>query len=278
MQGRAGQFGGRWRIVAAAAIGAAALTTADAGAATDRRLQIEAAAGAWDIVLEDSTRRCRITLRPEGTAGAHVLAMPAGCRRALPILVDAQGWRAEDQMRLALVARDGASLLDFAPDAQGRFLARGPEGEAYTITPADPTHRARMTQSAPPFMQQTPGFQTVQPRPVAPAAAAAPAAPVNPATLPGRYAVLREDGRDTGCMITLEDKAKGPKGSTKAFLAPACRDQGIVIFDPAGWHLDKGRLMLFARKGHFTLFDRQPDGAWLKDPKQGGKPLGLRRI
>ena len=87
-------------------------------------------------------------------------------------------------------------------------------------------------------------------------------APPRPADVAGRYAVLREAGRDTGCMVTLD-------ASSEAFLAPACRDQGIVIFDPVGWRIIGGRLTLTARKGHTTQLDLQPDGTWLKDAQQG---------
>lgn len=86
----------------------------------------------------------------------------------------------------------------------------------------------------------------------------------------GRYAPLRDGGRDTGCMITLE-----PGG--RAQLAPACRDQGLVIFDPVRWALEQGKLSLTARKGHKAHFDRQTDGIWQRDPKEG-KALALRPI
>lgn len=100
--------------------------------------------------------------------------------------------------------------------------------------------------------------------------AAAPAPAATRGAPAGRYAPLRDGGRDTGCMITLE-----PAG--RAQLAPACRDQGLVIFDPVHWRLEQGRLALTARKGHKALFDRQADGSWLRDPKEG-KPLALRPI
>jgi hypothetical protein len=86
----------------------------------------------------------------------------------------------------------------------------------------------------------------------------------------GRYAPLRDGGKDTGCMITLE-------AAGRAQLAPACRDQGLVIFDPTHWKLEQGRLALTARKGHKAYFERQPDGMWLRDPKEG-KALSLRPI
>ena len=57
--------------------------------------------------------------------------------------------------------------------------------------------------------------------------------PTNAADVIGRYAVLRS-GKDTGCMLTLS--------AGSALLAPACRDNGIVIFDPKGWSLSQRRL------------------------------------
>jgi hypothetical protein len=99
--------------------------------------------------------------------------------------------------------------------------------------------------------------------------------PPRPSDIPGRYAVLREGGKDTGCMVTLDSTA-GHQGN-RAMLAPACRDQGIVVFDPIGWQIIKGQLVLFARKGHSTHLDPQSNGTFMKDTKEG-KPLGLKKL
>ena len=107
---------------------------------------------------------------------------------------------------------------------------------------------------------------------------AAPASTARPNDVAGRYIILREGGRDVGCMLTLDDKARASNGDLKAQLAPACRDQGIVIFDPVAWRVERGRLVLTARKGHAATFDKQADGAWWKDPAEGGKPLGVKKI
>jgi hypothetical protein len=96
------------------------------------------------------------------------------------------------------------------------------------------------------------------------------------ADVAGRYAILRGGGKDTGCLLTLDDKTRGPHGSFKAILAPGCSDQGILIFDPVGWEIAGGHLALIARKGHKTHLDKQPDGSWSKDPKEG-QPLGLMK-
>ena len=36
----------------------------------------------------------------------------------------------------------------------------------------------------------------------------------------------------------------------KAQLAPACRDNGIVVFDPMNWRSEEGKIVLTALKGH----------------------------
>ena len=108
--------------------------------------------------------------------------------------------------------------------------------------------------------------------------AAAAGSTARPNDVAGRYIILREGGKDVGCMLTLDDKARAANGDLKAQLAPACRDQGIVIFDPVAWRVERGRLVLTARKGHAAAFDRQADGAWWKDPAEGGKPLGVKKI
>lgn len=93
----------------------------------------------------------------------------------------------------------------------------------------------------------------------------------------GRYAVLREDNKDTLCMVTLFATPRG-RGYHRAQLAPACRDNGIVIFDPVAWTIDRqGHLSLQARKGHKMLLERDADGVWRRT-EQKARPLGLSLI
>ena len=94
--------------------------------------------------------------------------------------------------------------------------------------------------------------------------------------LAGRYAIMRDKTHDTGCMLTLDDKTR-VKGGARAALAPACRDQGIVVFDPTGWQVVNGRLVLTAKAGHITHLDKQDDGTWLKDASEG-KSLSLKKL
>ena len=219
-------------------------------------------AGVWQMTLDDTNRACRMVLRDDQTADAQsrtlarTLAMPAGCRRALPILMDVTAWRQSDD-GLAFLDQSGEPVLRFAAAGQRGYLARGPEGETYAL---------KTDGEAPVQMAQANGA-----KPRAPAAAA-PAVRVS--EVAGRYAVLRDEGRDTGCMLTLFETARG-RGTYRALLAPACRDQGIVIFDPQAWTIDRGKLSLTARKGHKLLLEPAGEGLWWFKDKRN---LGLRKI
>ena len=266
-----------------------ALSAPFAAAAAIDLPDAKAALGAWDMSLNDTNRKCRVILREDPAGLAQTIAMPAGCRRAMPILMDVGGWTTAARDRLGMVDRAGKPVLAFAPAADRDVLvATGPEGETYELAPAVRVAQATgatnpagfQTLTPPPTALKPPTaqpVQTAQPIQTAQsgAGAASVGASVRPGDIAGRYAVLRE-GKDTHCMVTLDDKARGLKGN-KAQLAPACRDQGVVIFDPAGWSLAVNRLVLTARKGHQTHFDRQPDGVWVKDPKEG-KNLGLKKL
>ena len=86
---------------------------------------------------------------------------------------------------------------------------------------------------------------------------------------PGRYALLREENKDSGCLVNLQQ-------SGRAQLGPGCMDQGLVVFDPVGWSAGRNSLILRARKGHRVTFMYRPDGTWLRDPPDK-RPLALRK-
>lgn len=129
-----------------------------------------------------------------------------------------------------------------------------------------------------------PGFEAIAPAPQAtpsPApAAVAPAksgavVPPKAGAIAGRYALVRPDGPERGCILTLGD-AKSGKAGFDVSLSPKCKDQGLQIFDPAGWRIVKGQLVLVARKGHNARFNQQADGSWARDDES--RPLTLKRL
>lgn len=249
-------------LVLAAASIAALLAPGPAGAAglgvTTRSV------GAWDLKLDDGSRQCRVNLRSSPAAQGYEIAMPAGCRRAFPILSAVATWMDGGEDKLQFGDEAGQPVLSFQPASGGALTGTSPEGQIYRLEPVG-QHRVTILKTAAKAGSKA-------------AAKPAPKLPLpSVAEMAGRYSVLREKGKDTGCMVTFDDKAHGPKGSFKANLAPACRDQGIVIFDPVGWQLQGGRLVLTARKGHTTKLDLQENGSWTKDATEG-KSLSLKKM
>lgn len=227
-------------------------------------------AGVWDLSSQGTNSKCRIALRAgQSNTGRQQITIPLACLKAFPDLAPVAAWGLTGEGHLDLFDSAGQIVLDFTPLDSTAFNASGPQGEVY---------RLAVMQSAP----QKKELSAKQDSAGSPHLAAAnakkeaPPAAIAAADAAGRYSILREGGKDTGCMLTLDNQAKGPSGK-RASLAPGCRDQGIVIFDPAGWQIVNGRLLLTARKGHKTNLDAQPDGTWKKDPKEG-KSLILKKL
>ncbi|MFT4095738.1 MAG: AprI/Inh family metalloprotease inhibitor [Rhodoblastus sp.] len=227
---------------------ALAIVAASPAFALDAKSE-QGATGVWRL-SQGAGRECTIQLRSEAHAGGHALGMPPGCRHAMPGLAKVAGWKLPAPDRIELLDKGGAAVLAFASD-NGELSAKGPKGEFYALTAANEARKPAQHREA----------QTAAPR--------GPSVPA--AEMPGRYSVLREGNKDTGCMLTLQ-----PGG--RAQLAPACRDNGIAVFDPVAWSYAGGKLMLRARKGHHANFEYEQDQSWQKDPKEGGKKLGFRKM
>ena len=172
----------------------------------------------------------------------------------MPAVAQVAAWKLATPTRIELLSQNGVAILSFSAQKTG-LTATGPGGEAYVLMAANDVAQGAV-------------------RPAAAPTQAGP--PVRAADIPGRYAVLRDGTKDTGCMLTLETSPRGT--GSRAQLAPACRDNGIVIFDPQSWSYVGGKLRLTARKGHSAAFEHMVDGTWQKDPKEGGKPLGFRKM
>ena len=244
------------------------LTGAALAATTAAARQPGDLAGVWALTFDKTGANCRVVLQAaRSDRGDYFLGMPSACRHAMPGVAGVGRWSVPDDGHVVLSDPGGTPLLTLAAE-NDRFVLAGPVG-TYALTPAGSGLSVAAAPPAPELIQvasrQSAGQGAGQ------GAADAPAA----GDLAGRYAVLREK-RDTGCMVTL-DKSR-TKGGDRAQLAPGCRDQGIVVFDPSAWQVVHGDLVLTARAGHKTKLEKQDDGVWAKDPKEGGKPLGLKKL
>jgi hypothetical protein len=253
----------RWRHGWRCLIIAGSILAGSAVRAAMPSARVQDPAGVWDLSIGDTNSKCRIAL-PAGQSntGRQQITIPFACVKVLPVRSPVDAWALTGDGHLDLT---GQAVLDFTAADAAAFIASGAQSEVYQLA---------SLQGAP----QKNNLVVNQG-----GAGAAPAVvatkqdvPAAAADMAGRYSILRDGGKDTGCMLTLDKQAKA-SGGQKASLAPGCRDQGIVIFDPVGWQIVNGRLVLTARKGHKTHLDVQPDGTWKKDPKEG-KSLTLKKM
>jgi hypothetical protein len=257
-------------FVLAVMIGGAATGRADAAAAESQ--STEALVGTWELRVDNAASACRVLLRPDKSdRGDYGLGMPAACRYSMRDLARIERWAMPDANHLALMDPTGTPILVLATASDGFSAAFG--DRVYTlreIATRNGSPAAFSTLEAP----ASAGFAPIIH--VSKRARAATSADTTPSDLGGRYAIMREK-RDTGCMLTLDDKSR-VRGGERAQLAPGCRDQGIVIFDPTAWQVVNGELVLTARAGHTARFQKVGEGSWRKDTKDGGKPLGLKKL
>ena len=226
--------------------------------------------GQWDMVQDGGTRPCRITLSSgRSDTGDYFASVPGPCRRIIPVLARVGRWALSDPTHIVLNDPAGDVLLTLAAEGDG-FAARLPDGPSYRLSYVPAVGRSVTGSNAVPDASPAPAAK------IEFAATKKAAPPERMSDLAGRYAVMRDKTHDTGCMLTLDDKTRVKSGA-RASLAPACRDQGIVVFDPSAWQMVNGRLVLTAKAGHMTHLDKQDDGSWLKDASEG-KSLSLKKL
>jgi hypothetical protein len=223
--------------------------------------------GAWDLEMVGAARKCTVTFGAEPSAQGRQLRFPAICRRALPILTEAQAWTSTASGVPGISDAAGKALVVFESGTpESGFAGKGLDGKSYRLDPkGHPRAQRRPQQSAAEIAA------TAAQRPTAVDPARAPA----PDTLPGRYSVMRQANREA-CKISLNAGPANATGRAPAALEASCQETGLLIFDPAGWRYAAGRLTLFARKGHSVdlVFE---NGQWRKDPAVGA-PLLLRKL
>ncbi|KRE09792.1 hypothetical protein ASE63_04525 [Bosea sp. Root381] len=220
--------------------------------------------GAWDLEQPGASRACTVTFSVEPAVTGHRLRFPATCRRALPILNDAMDWGTGPNGRPRLFDPRGQVVIDFRDGTAERgFTGTGTDGKAYELNAKNHPRAARRPVQSPAELAATAAQRRTAVDP-----ALAPAAE----TLPGRYAMMRQSGREA-CLLMLGASAAG---NAPARFEGSCQDTGLTIFDPVGWRYAAGRLALVARRGHSIelVFE---DGQWRKDPAVGA-PLLLRKL
>jgi hypothetical protein len=222
--------------------------------------------GAWDIEKLGASRKCTLTFGAEAAGEGRQVRFPATCRRALPLLDDVVAWDVSPAGAPRLLDAAGKALVSFDEKADPGRRGKGGDGSQYGLDP-----KGYVRAAARPAPSRAELAATAAARPTAVDPATAPAA----ASVPGRYAVMRQAGRDI-CKLVLSTAPSANAGASGASFDGLCPDTGLTIFSPVAWRYEAGRLELIARKGHKVelVFE---GGQWRKDPAVGA-PLMLKKL
>lgn len=247
-----------------------------------------ALAGSWELANPKASRSCRLTLGSDPVPGGRQIGAPPACRIAVPLLVQVSAWTINDDKSISLVDGAGKSVIDFrTAGGPGHFAAKAGT-ETYVLTPLVGPKDADRTGSIAAALSgkdgktapsSAPAGQKVAagaaPAATPAAAAAAEPAPLRADALVGLYGVAREKNKPI-CSLDLAATPLKKGGLYAAKLSGGCIDPGLKVFDPIGWRVDKGHLVLVARKGHEQGFAQGADGVFSKDPPSGAQ-LFLRK-
>lgn len=221
--------------------------------------------GAWDIEKLGASRECTVTFGAEAAGQGRQLRFPATCRRALPILTGVVAWDVADGSP-RLLDGHGKAVIIFSDKADPGRRGKGSDGAQYGL---DPSGYVRAQQRPAPSQAELAATAAARPTAVDPATAPA------VASVPGRYAVMRQAGREV-CKLALSTNPSANAGAFVTSFDGLCPDTGLTIFSPVAWRYEAGRLELIARKGHKVelIFE---GGQWRKDPAVGA-PLMLKKL
>lgn len=221
--------------------------------------------GTWDLEKLGAARECTVTFGTEAAGQGRQVRFPATCRRALPILTGVVAWDVADGAP-RLLDGHGKPVIVFSEKADPGRRGKGSDGADYGL---DPSGYVRAQQRPAPSRAELAATAAARPTAVDPASAPA------PGTVPGRYTVMRQAGRDI-CKLVLSTNPSANAGASVASFDGLCPDTGLTIFSPVAWRYEAGRLELIARKGHKIelVFE---GGQWRKDPAVGA-PLMLKKL
>jgi hypothetical protein len=221
-------------------------------------------AGQWDLAVPKNNLKCRIQLNITGKVPKASVGMPAPCRKSMGAMGNAQAWGLTPKGTLRMLGSKGETIAEFARADAGVLNA--------SIGSNDFTMEA--VSGRYPSPERIASVDAAVSRLTTPQADN----PTTPIAVAGRYQLMRGGGAETGCVLVLDRTQPGPASqSGKASLEKGCVDKGLMVFDPAGWIVERDRLFLYARKGHRNGFNIERSGMLVKDPP-AGSPLSARKL
>jgi hypothetical protein len=202
--------------------------------------EVRGLAGPFELADAEGHRRCAMTLeaKSQGAGFALTFDKPA-CVGALPFLSSVAAWNRGPTSSIRLIDGGGRVVAEFGETEDGVYeMARSGEGVF--------------------FLSHAGGNEPDE---------------LSPGDLVGAWAFARQPGKAI-CKVTLTEEPAN-EDTYRLTLASGC-DQGITIFGPVSWRIEKTDIVMVSGKGDQLRFERTEDKVWRKVP-EAGKPLLLTR-
>jgi hypothetical protein len=194
--------------------------------------------GSWEFSNADRDKICHITFRAESVSGGRRVDIDKNCPNLFPSTKNVAAWAVDNYGDLRLVDAQGAAVIELSQVEGGMYDGFSPQEGRYIL-------------------------QT---------AAAAPVRTAN--DMVGDWSVAHSPGK-TICTLTL---ANSPAGADVLSLKvkPGC-DAAVMRFNPTGWRMQEGDLMLLSARGQSWQFEENDANTWQRVPESSDPILLMRQ-
>ena len=198
--------------------------------------------GSWEFSNADRDKVCHITFRAEAVSGGRRLDIDKNCSNFFPSTKNIAAWAVDNYGDLRLVDAQGAAVIELSQVEGGMYDGFSPQEGRYIL-------------------------QT---------AAAAPVRTAN--DMVGDWSIAHSPGKPI-CALTLANSPVGP-GATADVLSlkvkPGC-DPTVMRFNPTGWRMQEGDLMLLSARGQSWQFEENDANTWQRVPESSDPILLMRQ-
>jgi hypothetical protein len=196
--------------------------------------------GSWEFSNADRDKVCHITFRAEAVSSGRRLDIDKNCPNLFPSTKNVVAWAIDNYGDLRLVDAQGTAVIELTQVEGGMYDGFSPQEGRYIL-------------------------QT---------AAAAPVRTANDVV--GDWSIARSPGKPI-CTLTL---ANSPAGAAADVLSvkikPGC-DPTVMRFNPSGWRMQEGDLMLLSARGQSWQFEENDANTWQRVPESSDPILLMRQ-
>jgi hypothetical protein len=194
--------------------------------------------GAWEFSNADHDKICHFNFRADPAPNGYKLDIDRNCPSLFPSTKNMVAWSVDKYGSLRLLDATGNSIVDLSEVENGMYDGFTPEEGRYIL-------------------------QT---------AAAAPER--SAADIAGDWMVTRGAGKPI-CVLTLANSPLVGDILTLR-IKPGC-DTLVTRFDPTGWRMDEGELMLMSPTGQTWQFEENDANTWQRVPESSDPVLLVRQ-